>query len=152
MVLLRRVFDVATLGLIMLGAGRLCLGEWHYSRGMAARDPAVAIYHLSLAGEVYPASFTFRTAQARQLFMLFERNPAIGAKTLTVLRASLAAAVDVDRTAPDLVSMLVVVDRALGRCDLAEITARWLLHLAPRSEKAKTIASTPCGTAHENHP
>lgn len=119
---------------------RLGFAEYHYARGMAAGSVQESIDHLTLAGEFYPAAFTFRTAQARQLFELSRRldglAPAAG--------ESLARAIAIDQASADLVSKLLAVEHALGRCDQAQITAARLMRLAPRSETARLLASQPC--------
>ena len=129
------------LAVALLGVGRLMFAEWHYARGMAAVDVQTSIEHLTRAGEVYPGSYTFRTAQAKQLFNAYMRHvpwiaPAAG--------ESLRRAIAVDPRSVELVSMLLAVQRREGHCDDGEITAARLLRLAPRSERAKSVASMPC--------
>lgn len=122
------------------GCATLCLGELNYALGMAATEMQTSLDRLTRAGEVYPASFTFRTAQAKQLFELSRRYEGITGAAVESLRLALT----VDPNSAELASQLLAGQRALGRCDEAKITAGRLARLAPQSDVVKGIVALPC--------
>ena len=125
---------------VLYGMASLCLAEWHYARGMATHSAQDSLDHLTRAGEVYPASFVFRTAQANQLFALARKLDGVA----DVAAESLSRALAIDPSSAELMSKLLLAQRAAGHCEAAKITGERLLRLAPRSEKAKTIVALPC--------
>lgn len=124
-----------------VGCLRLAMAEIEYAQGMASRRAQSAIDHLTAAGGWYPWAFTFRTAQAMNLYKLAGRH----AGAAPAAAESLRLAFIVDPASAELASKLHGAQLALGRCDEAKVTAAAMLRLAPKSEKAQILAAKSCG-------
>jgi hypothetical protein len=107
---------------------------------MGARDVQLSLDHLTAAGEAYPWDFTFRTAQAIQLYELAK----VSGNVAPVAAESLRLALIADPASAGLVSMLLGAQRAMGQCDAASITVARMVRLAPKSTQALNLAAQPC--------
>ena len=134
------LFRGILLGTCLFGSVRLGLGEWHYSAGMATGNIQLSLDYLTAAGEAYPWDFTFRTAQAIQLYELAK----VSGNVAPVAAESLRLALIADPASAGLTSMLLGAQRAMGLCDAAAITAARMVRLAPKSQEALKLAAQPC--------
>lgn len=115
---------------------------------MRSADIQGSLDHLTAAGDAYRPDFLFRAALANQVYMLAQRIE----EARPVAVAVLAQAVAVDPTSSELLSKLLAVQRALGQCDGAKVTADRMLRLAHGTPLALQIAALPCKGAADVRP